>query len=197
MRIHRRVADQGRLTGQTVAAHARSSFATRDQDRDEVRHRRARGEDAARRGGETEDLAPPADHAAFDLDGGVIAAADVGIHAGGEQRRDDTGPACRHRAPSRRSGDGDCRPRTARRAPGTSRTRPTDRRARAAADRSRSLRESPPGSDATADARECPLPHRNVSSSARCASARSAAQSFGSSPASLTARTSAASQRRA
>ena len=91
MCLHRRIAHQARPAGEAVAAHAGERLVPRDEDCDEVGHRSSGGEDTAGRFGEPEDFAPPADHAPFDLDGGVIAAADVGVHPRREQRGDDAG----------------------------------------------------------------------------------------------------------
>ena len=152
---------QARPAGEAVAAHARERFVPRDEDRDEIRHRGAGSEDyrspfqGSRRPRTTSGsrAVPPRPQRG-------VAAADVGVHARGEQRRDD---------PGRRSGA--VHPAEESRMTVVDRVRRDaleerrvhvrqDRTALAAADRRRSRRESRAESGATAAVRECPRPHR-------------------------------------
>jgi hypothetical protein len=74
--------------GEAFLTHAGTERCrSRDDDREEIRHRRTRDEDSARRLREREHLPGPFDDLALDLDRNVIAAAEVRIESSGEHLR--------------------------------------------------------------------------------------------------------------
>ena len=101
VRLARRIRDERRGAAQTAAANAFAQCALpRHQERDEVAHRGSGGDDAAGLGRKFEDLQPPPDHAALDLDRRVIAAAEVRVLRRREQlgQHTDGGPGAVHPA---------------------------------------------------------------------------------------------------
>ena len=90
-----------------VAAHIRSQFAgTRDQHAEQIGHRCAGHEQATRGVGKFEQLAQPVCNLPLDLDRHVIAAAKIGVQAGGQHLRQHAGHIAAAMHPTHEAGMG-------------------------------------------------------------------------------------------